>query len=52
MFHGWWIVFTSFLGAGVGMGIGGVGIGVFVEPMTGDLGWSRAAMAGVEGGRP
>ncbi len=47
MFHGWWIVLTSFLGAGVGMGIGGVGIGVFVEPMTGDLGWSRAAMAGV-----
>ncbi len=47
MFHGWWIVATSFVGAGVGMGIGGVGLGVFVEPMTGDLGWSRAAMAGV-----
>ena len=47
VFHGWWIVLTSFLGAGVGMGIGGVGIGVFVEPMTDDLGWSRKAMAGV-----
>ena len=47
IFHGWWIVATSFVGAGVGMGIGGVGIGVFVEPMTADLGWSRAAMAGV-----
>lgn len=47
LFHGWWIVATSFLGAGVGMGIGGVGVGVFVEPMTSDLGWSRAAMAGV-----
>ena len=47
MFHGWWVVATSFVGAGVGMGIGGVGIGVFVEPMTADLGWSRAAMAGV-----
>lgn len=47
MFHGWWIVATSFVGAGVGMGIGGVGLGVFVEPMTEDLGWSRAAMAGV-----
>lgn len=47
VFHGWWIVATSFVGAGVGMGIGGVGIGVFVEPMTEDLGWSRAAMAGV-----
>ena len=29
------------------MGIGGVGLGVFVEPMTSDLGWSRAAMGGV-----
>jgi len=47
MFHGWWIVATSFVGAGVGMGIGGVGLGGFVEPMTGDVGWSRAAMAGV-----
>ena len=47
LFHGWWVVATSFVGAGVGMGIGGVGIGVFVEPMTADLGWSRAAMAGV-----
>ncbi len=47
LFHGWWIVITSMMGAGVGMGIGGVGIGVFVEPMTGDLGWSRAAMGGV-----
>jgi MFS family permease len=47
MFHGWWIVATSFVGAGVGMGIGGVGLGVFVDPMTGDLGWSRGAMAGV-----
>lgn len=47
IFHGWWIVVTSMMGAGVGMGIGGVGLGVFVEPMTGDLGWSRAAMGGV-----
>jgi MFS family permease len=47
IFHGWWVVATSFLGASVGMGIGGVGIGVFVEPMTDDLGWSRAAMGGV-----
>ena len=47
VFHGWWVVATSFVGAGVGMGIGGVGLGVFVEPMTEDLGWSRAAMAGV-----
>ena len=47
IFHGWWVVATSFVGAGVGMGIGGVGLGVFVEPMTEDLGWSRAAMAGV-----
>ncbi len=46
-FHGWWIVATSLVGAGVGMGIGGVGLGVFVEPMTDDLGWSRAAMGGV-----
>ena len=46
-FHGWWIVATSLVGAGVGMGIGGVGLGVFVGPMTEDLGWSRAAMGGV-----
>ncbi|MDE2899748.1 MAG: MFS transporter [Chloroflexota bacterium] len=46
-FHGWWIVATSLVGAGVGMGIGGVGLGVFVEPMTGDLGWTRAEMGGV-----
>lgn len=46
-FHGWWIVVTSMMGAGVGMGIGGVGLGVFVEPMTDDLGWSRAEMGGV-----
>ena len=46
VFHGWWIVATSLIGAGVGMGIGGVGIGVFVGPMTDDLGWSRAAMGG------
>ena len=47
IFHGWWIVLTSLMGAGVGMGIGGVGVGVFVAPMTDDLGWSRAAMGGV-----
>ncbi|MGE3845103.1 MAG: hypothetical protein AB7I50_26365, partial [Vicinamibacterales bacterium] len=41
-FYGWWIVLAAGLSQFVAVGFGSVLLSVVLEPMTEELGWTRA----------
>src|SRR3990172_10823425 len=47
VFYGWWVILTGVLGEMIVGGPTAWALTVFVEPMTGALGWSRAQLSGV-----
>ena len=44
-FYGWWIVIVNFMADFMAVGVGVYAFAVFVVPMSGALGWSRAAIS-------